>query len=634
MSDLNPFRRNAHAVIIGINKYQDEKIPDLKLARADAEAVYQILTDPELGRISPDHIILLLDEQATQRNIRSAIGTKIPHRAGEQDMVLIYYAGHGVPVINPKTRAHDGMEKYLAPADAELDDLRATGIAMDEIQKFFGYIESRQVMFFIDSCYSGEAGGRTFQHPLYQKRAALTNEFLDDLASEGRMVLTACDVNEVSLEIKNLGHGLFTYHLLEGLKGVADKDQDGLVTIHELYDYVYEQVSQQARRMGGSMHPVQKGSLKGKIFLTQYESAAQKQARALHHQAQSSSDAGKFAAAYDLWQQVIKLSPEHESAKLRIAEIDDRRLAEQRKAQEILEQRQAILLNLYHEGKLPSDEFELSLALIEKKENELVALERKTRKLLDDLIDEKISVSSYLKSVGLLRKPAVFKKPMSAPPAEPSAEKEESAAIKTPPRKTAKVEKAAPKPQAAPKKSVVQKIQLPPISKIQLRSQPAYLAEDDVKKMLKKRNFFDKDWNEPGKGLQHYYEVIEPSEAKLVIDHATGLMWQQSGAPNRLEYSEASNYIYQTLNGKNYAGHKDWRLPTLEEAMSLMAPQDKNGGLYIDPVFDQAQRWIWTADQERSNTTWVVFFDSGRCYSSLVYISNNMSSVRAVRSVN
>jgi len=70
-------------------------------------------------------------------------------------------------------------------------------------------------MFFIDSCYSGDAGGRTFQHPLYQKRAVLTNEFLDDLAGEGRMVLTACDVNEVSLEAQKIGHGLFTYHQMK-----------------------------------------------------------------------------------------------------------------------------------------------------------------------------------------------------------------------------------------------------------------------------------------------------------------------------------------------------------------------------------------------------------------------------------
>ena len=266
---MNPTKRNAYAVVIGIDNYQDSLIPDLTFARADAEGIYQTVTNAGIVGIPPENVILLLDEEATQRNIRSAIGTKIPRRVGEHDLVYIYYAGHGSPLIDPKSGASDGMEKYLVPVDAELDDLRATGISMDEIRKFFGWIESRQVIFFIDSCYSGQAGGRTFPHPHYQTRAALTSEFLDKLSGEGRVVITACDVNEVSLEIDEIGHGVFTHYLMKGLTGLADRDRDAQVTIHELYEYVYEEVSRHARSLGGSMHPVQKGSVKGRIFLTQ-----------------------------------------------------------------------------------------------------------------------------------------------------------------------------------------------------------------------------------------------------------------------------------------------------------------------------------------------------------------------------
>ena len=59
------------------------------------------------------------------------------------------------------------------------------------------------------------------------------------MGGEGRIIMTACDVNEVSIEIPKLKHGLFSYYLIEGLKGVADRDKAGLVTIYELYDYVY-----------------------------------------------------------------------------------------------------------------------------------------------------------------------------------------------------------------------------------------------------------------------------------------------------------------------------------------------------------------------------------------------------------
>jgi hypothetical protein len=496
-------RRNAHAVIIGIDKYQDEKIPDLQFARADAEGVYQILTDPELGRIPPENVILLLDENATQQNIRSAIGDEIPSRAGEDDFVYIYFAGHGLPFINPKSGSADGMEKYLVPVDAKLDRIRGTGIPMDDIQRFFGYIQSKQVMFFIDSCFSGEAGGRTFQNPAYQTRhGLLTPEFLDNLSGEGRLVVTACDVNELSIETSAMGHGLFTHYLMEGLKGRADKDQDGLVTIHELYDYVYDNVSQHARKLGGSMHPIQKGSIKGKIPLTLYETPTQKLAKGLHSQAQIDYQLEKFNEAYDSWQRVIQLVPEHEAARRGLADIENRRQDEQRKKQEILERKQRVLYSLYHEGQLPSEEYSCGLDLIEKGDNELAGIEIATRKLLDDLVTGKISVASYLKSLGLLRKPAAFQEQKIAPKEESQVEKPSLIASKIEPKEITELKKAIskPKPPVKKAKSIALKTK-PKQAAIKqstgksaaLRKKSDTLSEGDVKSMLVKKNFYDRD---------------------------------------------------------------------------------------------------------------------------------------------
>jgi len=629
MNSSSNWRQNAHAVIIGINEYQDQKIPNLTFARADAEGVYQILTDPELGRIPPDNVILLLDEEATQRNICSAIGTKIPKRASEQDMVYIYFAGHGSPVMDSKSRSRDGMEKYLVPADAELDDLRATGISMDEIQRFFGWIESKQVMFFIDSCYSGEAGGRTFQNPQYKGRHLLSAEFLEDLASEGRLVVTACDVNEVSLETPDIGHGLFTHYLIEGLKGVADKDQDGLVTIHELYDYVYEQVSQHARKLGGSMHPIQKGSVKGKIFLTQYETAAQKQAKQLHAQAQSLYDTGKFDDAYELWQNVIKLVPDHDGAKRGEADIEDRRA--EKKRQEVVEYKQSILLNLYHEGRLPSDEFEQGMALIEKRQDNLTVIESKFRKLLDDLTDEKISVAIYLNSSRLLKKPATDEKKTALAKSEPTIETKEPTPLKTEPQKIVKVKKTTqkPKPKVLKTEPPVPKIEPKKVSKtvVVLRKTLTMLSGEQVMAMLAEKNFYDGRRNEDGKGITHNYVEQSLNGNKMVIDKTTGLMWQQSGSSETMTYDKAENYI-RDLNHQSFARFADWRLPTLEEAMSLMEPQEKNGDLYINPVFGKNQRYIWTADKASDSTAWVVYFNYGYCGQLGV---GNDDYVRAVR---
>ncbi|MDZ7360912.1 MAG: DUF1566 domain-containing protein [candidate division KSB1 bacterium] len=160
-----------------------------------------------------------------------------------------------------------------------------------------------------------------------------------------------------------------------------------------------------------------------------------------------------------------------------------------------------------------------------------------------------------------------------------------------------------------------------------LRSQPMSILKDDyVKFTLKQLDFFGGHRHNKGKGIAHQYELHEKDGAKLVIDHATGLMWQQSGSPMSITYADAEEYIRE-LNGKRFAGYDDWRLPTLEEAMSLMEPT-KHGVFYIHPIFDWTQRWIWTADKESAGVAWVALFSIGKCSTSNVASS---SFVRAVR---
>lgn len=153
------------------------------------------------------------------------------------------------------------------------------------------------------------------------------------------------------------------------------------------------------------------------------------------------------------------------------------------------------------------------------------------------------------------------------------------------------------------------------------------LDENQVKKMLRERHFFDSRWHKEGKGIQHKYEAIEQQGKKLVIDHATGLTWQGSGSKSPMNFKDAQGYI-QKINDDKYGGHSDWRLPTLEEAMSLMEPE-KHGDLYIDPVFAKAQWRIWTADKESASYAWVVSFLIGYCLSDRV--DHDYRYVRAVR---
>ena len=153
------------------------------------------------------------------------------------------------------------------------------------------------------------------------------------------------------------------------------------------------------------------------------------------------------------------------------------------------------------------------------------------------------------------------------------------------------------------------------------------LPPETVQIMLRNKGIFDSRRNPSGPGISHKYEA--QNGETVVYDHATGLMWQQSGSRNDMNYERAKNYISE-LNREQFAGYIDWRLPTLEEAMSLMEPIQENNNLHIDQIFDSCQMMIWTSDFRRDSMSWVVRFDAGYC--DYVYNdSNNNYSVRAVR---
>lgn len=103
-----------YAVVIGIGKYQDKRIPSLRYARADAQAIYDILTDQQYGGFPKENVRLLLDKEATEENIREAIGDWLSSRAKPEDMVVIYFAGHGARErANSFWVAYDANIRYV-----------------------------------------------------------------------------------------------------------------------------------------------------------------------------------------------------------------------------------------------------------------------------------------------------------------------------------------------------------------------------------------------------------------------------------------------------------------------------------------------------------------------------------------
>lgn len=243
------------------------------VTRAGAAAVgfdISLRTAGAPGGFRKEHVLLITDKTEktpTLRNIKWALGTFLARSAKKDDTVLIFFAGHGAPEIDQRGVERDGLAKYLIPSDADPDDLYSTALPMDEMQTIFGRVEAERMVVFLDACYSGAAGGRTFSSK--KTRAAnLDDQFLERLTrSKGRAIITASRPSEVSMELPELGHGIFTYYLVQGLKGAADLNKDGIITVQELYEYVEQQVSVKSRSVGGNQHPVMKGEMEGALPL-------------------------------------------------------------------------------------------------------------------------------------------------------------------------------------------------------------------------------------------------------------------------------------------------------------------------------------------------------------------------------
>jgi serine/threonine-protein kinase len=162
------------------------------------------------------------------------------------------------------------------------------------------------------------------------------------------------------------------------------------------------------------------------------------------------------------------------------------------------------------------------------------------------------------------------------------------------------------------------------------------LSDEDIKSMLREKGLFHTYWNPAGSGTRHDYELQSGrsfwlkyfGQRKIIYDRDSGLIWQQSGSLYDIFYFRHAERYIEQLNRKRYGGQFGWRLPTLEEAVSLMEPEQRGvfyelselemgigrqvwSNQYIDPLFDRLQYWIWTADWDGDGNRWTVFFHNG-----------------------
>ncbi len=226
------------AVIVGISRYASTNIPQLNYADADAKSLADFLQTPEGGGFESDHMNVLLNQDATLANVRNSLYNFVS-QAIDSDLVVIYFAGHGAP--NPLKPE----QLYLLTYDSDPNLLRTTAFPMWDIQTVLDrYINAKRVVVFTDACHSGAISTEMGTRGLTGGNTNQINQYLKNLANSkpGVVVFTASAQNEVSQESVEFGHGVFTYYLLDGLKGKADQNNDNTVTINELMNYVEVQV--------------------------------------------------------------------------------------------------------------------------------------------------------------------------------------------------------------------------------------------------------------------------------------------------------------------------------------------------------------------------------------------------------
>lgn len=227
------------AVVIGVNAYQH--VPNLTYAVADAKSIAELFAKKGFKVTS------LYDGAATRKAILHALGDQLPAEVGEQDQVVIFFAGHGE---TKKYGAGNAMG-YLLPVDAEANALSGTAIDMGLIQSLAQALPAKQILFLIDSCYGGIAGQR------FRSLSPTAESYLKLITREkGRQLLTAGGADQQAVESPTWGHSAFTYYLLEGLgKGLADLNEDGVIPTSELYTYLDQRVYAAAHLLGHTQRP-------------------------------------------------------------------------------------------------------------------------------------------------------------------------------------------------------------------------------------------------------------------------------------------------------------------------------------------------------------------------------------------
>ncbi|HEY6404128.1 MAG TPA: caspase family protein, partial [Blastocatellia bacterium] len=232
------------AVVIGVSQYKNlAPKSQLEFAHRDAEDLAAFLRSPNGGGYPSSQLTLLTNQAATLSAIRSALGTTLPRSVEPDDMVVIFFAGHGT--------VESERDGYLLAYDSDPQNLYATALQVSELNRIVSErLKARSVILIADACHSGQLGMTSRG---VGESASLVNRYLDEVGKSGKGIfrILASRQDQLSYEGRNWGrgHGAFTWFLLEGLRGKADDDRDGFVRVGEVLKYLSNTVPKETQSL-------------------------------------------------------------------------------------------------------------------------------------------------------------------------------------------------------------------------------------------------------------------------------------------------------------------------------------------------------------------------------------------------
>ncbi|MEL7142416.1 MAG: caspase family protein [Cyanobacteria bacterium J06573_11] len=230
-------------LLVGVNHYQDSHLPNLQYSAVDCQGLSEALITATAA-FSEKEIFVHHDTTVARPTLETVLFSlaHIVSQAKKQDTILFYFSGHGF-------QEPQKQQAVLCFTDTQKENLLSTGLPLEQLLDSLSRCQAGQQLVWLDACHSGGMTLRgTGSFSKESKREKLENptpqlvSILRQQAarSNGFYALLSCDQDQRSWEFPQLGHGVFTYFLMQGLRGGAINGQ-GVISADSLYRYVYYQ---------------------------------------------------------------------------------------------------------------------------------------------------------------------------------------------------------------------------------------------------------------------------------------------------------------------------------------------------------------------------------------------------------